>query len=474
MGLLFVAAFLARLVAWMGSAIFGTDSGHYLLMADWFREGRFDEALAIGYHPLYPLLIAVARTFSGTTEIAGNFVSILLGSAAALPLYRMVLAVFSRPAAVFTVLLYAFHPAIIEVQSDVMTESTFMFFLFSSQWLTWRMLEEPSAARAAVLGSAAAGAYLTRPEGILAIVLALGWPLFLLFRRRDRRLLRVSGVALTLLVFVIAAFPYLLWVRSERGRWALSPRQSVMSAEAELGLTQDAGRGPEEKPPSYYYGMFFKLLFRLALYGLWIPFAVLGWRSVSGFRSLYYFSLPLMHIAGILYTLRTHPFMSERYIMAPLTLVSALTGAGMAAVLAGMARRWPEARWRPAASGALVLAVAVLSACRVFHTRRVECLSYPVAAAKILEHGTRPRAMSGPVEQVAYLCGARSRYSMDTHEGIRRQIREQQVDCYVYTAKDLERRKDYIEMLQTCPALEAPVEVVGPPGTLTVYYQRSK
>jgi hypothetical protein len=40
-GLLFAAAFLARLVACLGTAIYGTDGGHYLLMADWMGDGRF-------------------------------------------------------------------------------------------------------------------------------------------------------------------------------------------------------------------------------------------------------------------------------------------------------------------------------------------------------------------------------------------------------------------------------------------------
>jgi 4-amino-4-deoxy-L-arabinose transferase-like glycosyltransferase len=385
----------------------------------------------------------------------------------------MVLAVFHRPAAVFTVLLYAFQPAIVEVQSDVMTEAAFMFFLLSAQWLIWRVLEEPSAVRGALLGAAAAGAYLTRPEGILAIALAAGWPLLLLFRP-GRRGARLAGLAATLAVFILAASPYLYWVKSVRGHWALSPRQSAKSLESELGLGQTREPDASDKPPAYYYGIFGKSVLRLTVYGLWIPFAALGIRSVKGFRSRFYFSLPLAHLAAILYTLRTHPFMSDRYIMVPMTLLGALAGCGLASVCGALARKYPEARWGPAACGALVFVVAVLPTMRILQARRVDCLSYPVAAAKILEQGSKPRGMSGPVEQVAYLCGARSYYSGQTHEGIRRQVDDDHVEYYVYSERDLNSRKDYIRMLQTCPALQAPVEVKGPPGTLTVYYQRSK
>jgi len=475
-GALFAAAFLVRTVAWMGAAIFGTDSGHYLLMADWFRSGRFDEALAIAYHPLYPLLISAARSFTGSTELAGNGVSILLGSGATVPLFCTARAVFGRPTATLTALLYAFHPAIVDLHSDVMTEGAFMFFLFTTQWLTWRMMEAPSIDRGAVLGAAAAGAFLTRPEGLLAIAFALGWPLLVLIRRRDAIRTRVAGLALTLLVVLVMVSPYLFWVKSFRGRWALSPRQSVISTEQELGVSRKKAPEKETPSPAHFYGLFVKAVFRLTIYGAWIPLMIVGLLSLRGTGSgrWFYFSLPLAYLGAVLYTLQSHPFMTDRYLTAPMALLGALTAAGMLALFAQLARRRPDASWRPALCGALIFVIAVVPAVKALRVRRTECLSYPVAARKILEEGPRPRAMSGPVEQVAYLCGARCYYGAVDHEGIRQQIDQQHVDCYVYSEKDLAGRATYVEMLRSCPSLGAPVEVTGPPGTLKVYYQRSK
>lgn len=472
--LLFAAAFLVRLVACLGTALFGTDGGHYLLMADGFRQGRFHEALAVGYHPMYPLLIAAMRTFTGTTEAAGNAVSVLLGSAAVLPLYRMVLAVFSRPVAVLAVLLYAFQPAIIEVESEVMTEATFIFFLFSSQWMTWKMIKEPRADRGALAGAASAAAFLTRPEGILAIVLALGWAGLPLLGRSGARARRLGGLAVMLCVIVLAVLPYMLWIRSSQGRWRLSPRNSVASAERELGVGETGT--PESTPHSSarYYGHFAKSVFRLSVYGLWLPFAALGLRSVRRPGAIFYFSLPLAHLGAILVTLRTHAFMSDRYIMAPMTLLGAVVACGLLSALAFVVRSRPESPRRLAIAGAVLAAVTVLPAIRIFKIRRAECLSYPVAAARILQENPHPRGMSGPVEQVAYLCGARSYYSAASHEGIRDQIEKNHVDYYVYSEKDVTGRPEYVSMLESCPYLAPAVEVDGPPGTLKVYYQRSK
>src|SRR3989442_2798770 len=108
--LLFIAAFLARLVSWMGSAVFGVDSCHYLLMADWMRDGRFHDALSIAYHPMYPLLIAASRAVAVNTEQAACAISVLLGAAATIPLYLVVKAVVGRPTAVLCALLAAFPP----------------------------------------------------------------------------------------------------------------------------------------------------------------------------------------------------------------------------------------------------------------------------------------------------------------------------------------------------------------------------
>jgi len=380
---------------------------------------------------------------------------------------------------VLTGALYAFSPALVEVHSDIMTEGAFHFFLFSSMWLTDRLMDDPRLERGFLLGLCATAAYLTRPEGLLAVALALAWPGVALLRVRDRIGLRIATLALTAVMLVLAASPYLLWIKTTTGRWALSPRQSLASAGTAVGIEQpktvEEGEAPVEAPSRFYAG-FFRSLFRLSLYGVLVPFMVLGLKELRGAgtaRCLFQFSWPLLHLAAILVTLRTHPFISERYLLAPMAVLWSLAGAGGASLLARLERPGAKPAWRPAAAVA-VLALVVLPACKGFQVRRRECLSYPVAAARILESGLKPRAMSGPVEQVAYLCGARSLYSASTPEGIRRMIREQNVDAFVYTERDLTKRAPYIAMLRSSPDLRPPEEITGPPGTLKVYVQRVK
>lgn len=465
--LLFGAAFLARLVACLGTAIFGTDGGHFLLMADWMAAGRFHDALSIAYHPLYPLLIAVAAPVAGGTEAAGSAVSVLLGSAAIVPLFLTVRAFFGRPPAFFVALLYAFSPALIDYQSEPMTEGTYMFFLFSSLWLTWRMSEEPSLERGAVLGAAAAATFLVRPEGLLAVAMALGWPLL----RRDRWMQRGGGVLVSLAVIVLLAAPYLLWVKEERGRWGLSVRPSAISAEKAVS-EEEARQDPAAK--SRLYGKYFNSMLQQTGYGVLIPFHLLGLASLRGVglrRALFYLSWPAGLLGGPLFVLRSHDFMSERYLLAGMTLLNAIAALGLTAAIAWLARRAPESKWKPAALVFLLL-VAVLPGAAALRLRRQELRSARTAAVWIRAQGPPPRAMSGPLAQVAYLAGTRSIYSGLTPDALRDQIRAREVDLYAYTEKDVERRPEYIAMLRSCDLLQPPVEIQGPPGTVKVYLQR--
>jgi 4-amino-4-deoxy-L-arabinose transferase-like glycosyltransferase len=474
--LLFAAALLARLASSLGSAIFGTDSCHYLLMADWMRDGRFHEALSVAYHPMYPLLTAVARGVTATTEQAACAVSMLLGSAAVVPLFHVTRFAFGRPTAVLASMMYAFQPAIVNLQGEAMTEGTFMFFLFASMWLTRRMMDEPSLERGAVLGAAAAAAFLTRVEGLLAIALAVGWPAVELLRRRPPALERIAGLMMTLLVVGVMLSPYLFWVKSVRGRWGLSVRPSAISAEKSVGIV---GEVPEAVMPQGRAGLYWNFgvsLYRLSLWGILVPFLALGAAALGSVRwgkALFFLSFPLGHMGGLLFALRKHTFMTDRYLMPATVLLSAVAALGMVVALRAAARRWPDSPRRPVLCAAAVFLIVVAPVIKSLQYRRLGLRSCPGAAGWILAHGPRPRGVTG-LEQVAYFCGARSYYFPAAPEELESFIARNQVDYVVYSERDIDGRPEFMAMIRNWSRLEPAVEYVGPPGTWKVYIQRVK
>jgi len=472
-GGLFAGAFLIRLIAGMGATLFGTDGGHFLLMADWISQGRFDEALRIAYHPCYPLLIALAKMMPGDTISAGHAVSIVLGSAAVLPLFGLIRRTFGQPAAFLGGLLFAFHPLLVEVHSDVLTEGAFHFFLFAAMDLTGRMSDEPVLERATVLGCCAAAAYLVRPEGLLAIALAVGWPAIALVTRRDRIGLRLLGIALTVGAIALLVSPYLFWIHSVRGSFSLSMRPSMDSARRAVTVLEEAGAGEGR---SAAYGSFFKGLYRFT-YLVMIPFYVIGLKALGRIKIgalLFYFSLPACYLAALLLTLRVHSFMSWRYLTAPMSMLLVIPALGLLEVFRESARRWPGRTWQAPACGAVLLLFGVLPGFRTLEVSRTELVNCEAAARWIRERGGPMRCISGPIQQVAYLAGRPSCYSALTAAGLRDQIRNDPVDCFVYSGGDVLKRASYVEMLRSCDLLEPPVEILGPRGSVPLYIQRVK
>jgi hypothetical protein len=334
------------------------------------------------------------------------------------------------------------------------------------------MMEAPSLERGAVLGAAAAGAFLTRPEGLLALALAVGWPVLEAIRRREPPARRLGGTDVTILTILLLLSPYLLWVKSVRGHWAMSVRPSAISAEKGVGI----GSGPpdEDFGKAHLYGIFGLSLIRLSLHGVLVPFYVVGFASLKGVRprdALFYLSVPVGQFAGILLTLRTHNFMSDRYIMAGMALLGAVAAQGMVAALRAAERRWPQARWRLALSGAAVFLIVVAPVAKAFKLRRAELAGYPAAARWILSQSARPPVVSG-LEQVAYYCGSRSYYLPDTSKGLEEFLRQEPLDYIVYSQRDVEKRPRYVAMLRSHPRLEPPHEVAAPPGCWKVYVQR--
>lgn len=476
--LLVAGAFLARLVAYLGTGIFGTDSAQFLLMAEWMGEGRFQEALAITYHPLYPLLVAAAAPWAGGVEPAGFWVSMVLGSAAAAPLYFLVSSTFGRPAAFLTGVFYCFQPHTVELQADVMTEGTFSFFLFGAAWMCRKGLEDPSVERALLAGLAASAAYLTRPEGILAVAFVTAWPAVEWVRRRDRAPMRLGGAALALAAAALLAFPFLLWVRKETGAWGLSAKGSVRNAgwapappggEAESAL-------PEDPPSSVAsrYGRFAHSVVRVTSI-VTIPFLLLGLSELRGRdlgRMIFYFSLPAAYLGGLLWSLRTHPYWSYRYVVPSMNLLFVLAALGVLAAARYAARRWPGRRGVAWMGPALVVLAAVAPYVRHLRTHRTEEAALREAGAWLRARGAT-RVMS-TTDKVGFFVGRKVLAFPGNPAGLRGAGAP---EYYVYLEKDLASGKPpYLSRLGEEAGAGAPIVFPDPPrkGLWKVYVRPAR
>lgn len=218
-------AFLLRAMLALWTSTLAADGAYHLMTAQGLLDGRFGELLGTYFmHPLNPILTALLGRLLGGVEAGGAAVGVLLSSLALLPLHALTRRFWNERIAGWTGLLYALHPTLLDEGSEVLNTGAYLFFFLSAFALGVFALDSRRRALFALCGASCGLLYLTRPEGLLV-------PAFLVAMlagrlKTDGRRLLLDGL-LAAAVFLLVASPYLLWLRSHTGRWALTLRQSA-------------------------------------------------------------------------------------------------------------------------------------------------------------------------------------------------------------------------------------------------------
>src|SRR5207253_1257404 len=92
------------------------------------------------FHPLYPILIALAQPFVGDWEMSGRLVSAFFGALVILPAFALARGIVGRQAALLSVVFIAVHPRLVQNAASVLCEATYTFLLVSGV-LPMRVLE---------------------------------------------------------------------------------------------------------------------------------------------------------------------------------------------------------------------------------------------------------------------------------------------------------------------------------------------
>ncbi len=207
-------------------AIDGT--GFYLKPAQDFASGQWMNGLAIGYHPLYPMLVAAFSKGLGDFELSGQMVSILFGTLTVIPIYCLARGTFGAWAAFVSSFFLAILPRHVALSADFLSDPTYTFFFISAVWLGWEALRGDDWKSISLTGLATGLAYLCRPEGIGIVLILVPW---LLFRRMDFHIwnFRRNGCAVLILLFsfLLVASPYIIYLRHYTGRWTISRKPVV-------------------------------------------------------------------------------------------------------------------------------------------------------------------------------------------------------------------------------------------------------
>jgi len=250
-------SFALRLYAVLMAQGIANDSAAYGFIARDFLRGDFIKGLSSPAPPFYPFLIYLFSPDTTYVEIAGRFISLFLGTLTILPLFYLVKEAIGKKEAIFSALLYAFHPYLVTYSGMLLTEATYWGLLVLSAYFFWTGLKKEKVWRMSFSGVFLGLAYLTRPEGIGYVLVYLAWVVIdgILRKKWFKRLILIGVFIPSVFIFVI---PYVIYIHQETGRWLISKKAVDAQPQflRENGEGADSSRGIEQnRPEKENFGM---------------------------------------------------------------------------------------------------------------------------------------------------------------------------------------------------------------------------
>jgi len=217
------AAFAVRLYLGLTSFCISGDGAGYLGMARKLAAGEWTKGFDAVFSPLYPLLIAGAHRLIPNWEIAGNMVSVVMGTGAVAAVYLMFREVFGRrDLALGAAALAAIHPDLAAYSASVRTEAGYLCLLAAASWLLLRGLNHRAIGVCAMAGAVGGLAYLYRSEGIgfPAVGVIFIAALALVWKTAPPRW-ALGAAAIFAAAFLAVASPYIIFLRAATGHWTI-------------------------------------------------------------------------------------------------------------------------------------------------------------------------------------------------------------------------------------------------------------
>ncbi len=228
----FVLRLLLRLL-WPHYVPTGDAITYALIAQSLFTDYGLQEMLFI-FPPVFPFLMATANLLLRDVVVSGQIVSILTGSLLVIPTYRLAQVLFaSRRAALIAGVLVVVNPLLLGHSLTGLSESTHALFLLLGLYAGWQAFALQSVSRGLLFGAFMALAFLTRGEASINFLCSLLFLSALISRTTPLRQ-RLALSAAALLVFLLLALPYLIYLRQTCGQWILSGKTTcnILRAEA--------------------------------------------------------------------------------------------------------------------------------------------------------------------------------------------------------------------------------------------------
>jgi Dolichyl-phosphate-mannose-protein mannosyltransferase len=276
------SALALRGIAWYQYDPVTFDSALYFEMAALFQAGRWSEALAYDYPPLYALLIAGLQPLLGTADAAGLFIAFVADLLILVPIVAIARRAVGEEAAWAAAFLWVVHPSAIRLGVQALSDAPAALCVAMALFVGLRAVEQRRLRWALVAGLVSGLAFLFRPEGlepavVLAVFYALQWhqpareainarktllgtrhsalgspdrshePA--LSSRAPSAIRRAGWVLAPLAGWVLVAGPYVAHISAEAGTLTLSKKKSATSFVRSVGPLPSLGHQAPEVAP---------------------------------------------------------------------------------------------------------------------------------------------------------------------------------------------------------------------------------
>jgi len=278
-----VSVVVLRGLAWFSYDPVTFDSAVYFEMAALFRGGRWAEALAYDYPPLYPLLIAGLQGMVGRADAAGVLVAAVADLAILVPIFAIARLAVDEAAAWGAAFLWVAHLSAIRLGVQALSDAPTALFVVIAIYAGLRALRARRFVWAWGAGMAGGLAFLCRPEGLEPVVgLALFYALYAdpsaqspahtgrapLGARRStletpypahapaassrahQVIHRMGWVLAPLMGWALVAGPYVAYISVEAGSFTLSKKKSAASiVRSSVRLPLAESQAPSDRSP---------------------------------------------------------------------------------------------------------------------------------------------------------------------------------------------------------------------------------
>ncbi|MDX6696247.1 MAG: hypothetical protein QOF02_3850 [Blastocatellia bacterium] len=491
-----LSAFLLRLLLlWRFEQAISPDGVQYVALGRSLLAGNLHEGLSVYWPPLYPLLVGLSSLLFADAELAGRLVSVVAGSLLVIPCYRLMRDWHGERAARTGASLVALHPLLIYYSTVLLTEATYTLLFTCGVLAGWSALSSARARSFLLAGATFGACYLLKPE-------AAGFLLLLLVPTLCRKLFDKASSfktaarnALALCAgFMLAAAPYLLYLRAQTGAWTLSGKvaahlwQGSRLAGGELAPTI-APLVPDMTTAIVQVTKALRFeyeIFNLIFPPTFVLLAALGlfrkrWTGSRARRELYLFSFVAATLAGYSVTLPNIRFIVP---LVPLLLCWSANGVvefaeWMNETLerAGSAKRWLSLVRKITAPLVIAILLASLLPLSIYLLRGDKWSDYggqKRAAAWIKEHdaASAPVIMSTVPVAAFYAKGRHVQLIDEEYETLIARARREGVEYLVVNERDFKhmRLRPLLDGDSIHPGLCLAYSIAETPGHLILVY----